>query len=109
MTGFARGRESGGGVRRIGRSSVILLMARIAQRAVQRVVVIDVAIGAQARRNRVIPRERESGAVVIERRVRPSACAMARIASLGEVRGHVIRIGRTLIVREVAADASPGA
>jgi len=81
-------------------------VARDACRAGQVVIIVDVAIGAQARRNRVIPRERESGAVVIERRVRPSACAMARIASLGEVRGHVIRIGRALVILQVATHAS---
>jgi len=53
MTEFASGRESGRRVDRIGGTRVIRLVARIAQRAVQSVVVVHVAVGTQARRNRV--------------------------------------------------------
>ena len=46
---FAGRRESGRRVRRVGGTRVVLLVAGIAQRAVQRVVVVHVAVGAQAR------------------------------------------------------------
>ena len=45
VTEFTRRRESGRGMGRIVRSRIILLMARVAQRAIQRIVVVDVAIG----------------------------------------------------------------
>ena len=53
MAEFTGRRESGRRVRRIGCTGVILLVARIARCAVERVVAVDVAVGAQARRNRV--------------------------------------------------------
>ena len=77
-------------------------MASDAGRAGQVVIVIDVAIGAGARRDRVQAGEREPGGVVIKRGIQPCAGAMALVAGLGEIRGDVIRIGRPLIVLEVA-------
>ena len=53
MAEFTSCRESSSRVRRIGCTGVILLVARIARSAVERVVAVDVAVGAQARRNRV--------------------------------------------------------
>ena len=46
MADFARGGESGGHVSRVGGARVIFLMAGIAENAVQRVVVVDVAVTA---------------------------------------------------------------
>jgi hypothetical protein len=48
MAEFAGRRESGRRVRRAGGTRVVLLVARIAQRAVERVVVVHVAVAAQA-------------------------------------------------------------
>ena len=53
MAELACGRESSRRVDRVGCSRVIRLMARIAQCAVQRVVVVDVTIGTKARRDQV--------------------------------------------------------
>ena len=61
VTELARSREAGRGVGRIVRAGVILLVARVAQRAIQAVVVVDVAIGAQTRRHEVRIRQGEAG------------------------------------------------
>ena len=53
MAEFAGRRESGRRVRRAGGSRVVLLVARVAQCAIESVVVVDVAVRAQARRNGV--------------------------------------------------------
>ena len=53
MAEFAGRRESGRRMRRISGSGVVLLVARIARRAVERVVAVDVAVGARPRRDRV--------------------------------------------------------
>lgn len=73
-------RESRRLVRGIIRASVILLVTRVAERAVQRVVVVDVAVGANARRHRVHSRQLEAGAGVIERTIRPLRRVMAGLA-----------------------------
>ena len=53
------------------RRTVILLVARVAQRAIQRVVVVDMAIRTLPRRDLVGSGEREPGAVVIENCIQP--------------------------------------
>lgn len=55
MTEFARGRKTGGGVGRIRRARVVFLVARIAECAIERIVIVDVTINALARRNGVRP------------------------------------------------------
>lgn len=68
---LARGRESRARVRRIRRARVILLVARVAQRTVQVVVAVHVAIDALSRRHRVRSGQGESGAGVIELAIGP--------------------------------------
>ena len=73
-------------------------MAGDAGRAGQVVVVVDVAIGASPRRNGVQAGEREPGAGVVEGGIKPGAGAVALVAGLREIRGHVVGIRRCLIV-----------
>ena len=80
-------------------------MAGDAGRAVQAVIIVDVAVGAGARGNGVQPGEREPGAVVIEGGTEPGAGAVALVAGLREVRCHVIGIGGSLEILQVAAHA----
>ena len=106
MTGLARRREPSGRVGdRRGGVVVIGLVAGDASRAGQAVVVVDVAIGAQARRNRVIPGEREPGAGMVECGIHPVGGVMAGIASLREIRGDVVGIRCALEVFQVATHA----
>ena len=53
MAEFAGRRESGRSVRRTGCAGVILLVARIAQCAVQRIIAVDVAVDTSPRRDRM--------------------------------------------------------
>lgn len=70
VAAFAGGRESS--MRnRSRRASIILLVAGVTRRAIQGVVVIDMAIGALPWGCRVRSSQRESGAVVVERRILP--------------------------------------
>src|SRR5215471_10359192 len=93
----------------IGSSLEILQVTGDASGGTQVVVVIDVAIGALPRRNSVHSGERKPGAVVVELRVCPVAGAMALLASLREVRSHVVRIGSALEILQVTGDASGAA
>ena len=90
--------EVRGDVIRIGRALIVLEMAGHTLCTVQGVVIVNVAIGAGARRDCVQAGERESGAVVVERSVHPVRGVVTLVASLREVRSHVIGIRRPLIV-----------
>ena len=97
MTDFARRREAGGGMRRIGRACVVLLVARIAERAVEVVVIVDVAVGAQARRNSMRSRQLEASGGVVKRTVAPLDRVMAGFACSRKRRRDVIH-GRERVV-----------
>ena len=84
---------------------VILQVARYAGRASQRVVVVDVAIGTRPRWNGVHSSERESRAVVIERRIHPVGGVVTGFAGLREIRGGMVRIGGALEIFQVARNA----
>ena len=101
----ARLREIRGDMVRIGGALVVLEVATHARGAVQVVVIVDMAIGASPRWNGMQPGERESSAGVVERGVHPIAGVMALIACLREVCRHVVRIGGSVVVRQMAAHA----
>ena len=73
--------------------------------AVQVVVVVDVAIGAGPRRNRVRPGQREAGLRVIELAIRPLDGVVALFASRREARMRHRAVG-VLVVGLVARNAS---
>lgn len=121
---FAGGRKTCGRVRRVGRSGVILLMARVTERAVQGIIVVNVAIDALSRRHGVCPGQLESGAGVIERCVGPQhrvvtvfagrrkshSCVIHRRRRIVVVRlmaRHACRAGQVVVVVHVAIGALP--
>jgi len=95
-------------MRRIGRAGIVLLVAGVAQRAVQGVVVVDMAIRTLARRHGVRSSQREAGAVVVERGIQPAAGIVALVACLREVRGDMTRIRRSLVILQMARYAGCG-
>lgn len=107
VAGLARRRETCGSViHRRDRVRVIVLMARDACGVRQVVVIVQVTIGTLPRRHRVCAGKRESRTAVIECRIQPGGCVVALLATLRKVRRNVVRVGRALIVLEVAANAS---
>ena len=90
---------------RIRRALVVLEMAGHTGIAGQVVIVIDVAIGALPWRYRVHARQRKISRIVVEGCVRPRGGVVALRAGLREVRSHVIRIVRSLVILQMATDA----
>ena len=110
VAGSASGRQSGCLVGNRGiRVVVIGLVTRHAGRIRDVVIIVHVTIGTLPRRRRVRSCQREPGIVVIEDRIVPRRCAVALITGLREIRRHVIRIIRALIVLQVTGDAGLGA
>ena len=85
MAQLTRGGESRRSMGGIVGACIILLMARVAQRAVQRVVPVHVAIDALTRRHGVRPSQGESGARVVEFAVRPKHRVVAALARRREM------------------------
>jgi len=83
---FARGREAGARVRRIGRARIVLLVARVAQGAVQGIVVAHVAVRALPRRHRVRSGQREARGRVVKLTIGPEYCVVAVFAGRREAR-----------------------
>ena len=90
MAKFTGRRKAGGRVRRIIRIGVVRLVARIAERAIQVVVVVLMAIRTLPRWNRVRSRQLKPRTRVIESRIRPLHRVMARITGSREIRCNVV-------------------
>jgi len=88
MTHLARCREAGSRVRRIVRRGVIILVAGVAQRAIERVVVVDVAIRALTRRHSMRSRQRETSARMVKLAISPEHRIVTAFA-----RGRETRMG----------------
>ena len=86
----------------------IFEVAVYASRAGQVVVIVDVAIGALARRHRMSTAQRESHRIVIELGIHPVIAGMAGIAVGGEFSANVIGIGGGLKILEVTETAGRG-
>jgi len=110
------------GMPRIRRVVVVGLVARDAQRAVQVVVIVDMAIGAGPRRDRMRAGQRESGLRVIKFTVRPLDGVVAQLAGgretgvrhrtvrvvvIGLVARNASRVGDVVVVIDVAVGAGP--
>lgn len=99
VTRCARRWESRCGVVRIRRVLIVGLMAPVAVRRKSRVVVVDMAIHAVPRRNRVRSRQRKCRGVVIERAVRPGDGVVAHLTCRRETQLCVVhRRSRCVVV-----------
>ena len=105
MTDIASLRETLLRVIRIVRVLVVLQVTRYASRLRQVVIVVDVAVCALARWNRVLGRQRETRFRMVKLCRRPGARRVAHFASLRETLLDVVRIGGALVVLQVARDA----
>jgi len=105
MTLLASLREPRRHVIGVRRPLVILQMAAGAGRGVQCVIVVDVAVAAQARWHRMGSAQRESRARMIEGRIQPRRGVVALLAGLREVRRNVVGIRRPLKIFQMARDA----
>ena len=85
--------EAGGHVVWTGGALIILQVAGHAGRAGQVEVVVDVAVGALARWNRMSAGEWKTCGAVIEVRIQPRIHAMAEGAVGGEAARNVVRAG----------------
>ena len=86
-------------MRRIRRAGVILLMARVAQGAVQCIVVVDVAVGTQPRRHRMRARQLKTSGGMVEGRISPEHGVVAGFARGREARCNVIHWrGRVVVI-----------
>src|SRR5579872_940938 len=97
VTQFACSREAGSDVIGICRPGVVLLVTGVAERAVQSVVVVDVAIRTQARRHGMLTSQRGCSGGVIEGGVGPLQGVVAGFAGGGEPGRDVVQ-GRLRVV-----------
>jgi len=108
VTGLAGLGETPGDVVRIRGALEVFQVTGCASRAGQAVVVVDVAIEADAGRVGVRVGEREANAGMVEFCVEPGVRPMASFAGRGETRGHMVWVGCGLKVLRVARVALGG-
>ena len=104
MAAFTSLRHSSLHVVGIGRSLKVLQVARDARGVGQVVISVDMTLRALQRDVR--PGQRETRLAMIESGVRPRCRRVATLAGLRHARLHVIRVGGSLVVLEVAKHAS---
>ena len=90
---------------RVRRSLEVFQVTGDAGCAGQVVIIVDVTIGALPRWNRVHAGEGEGGRVVVEGRIRPRSRVVALLTGLRESGGHMVGIGGSLIILQVAGNA----
>ena len=83
----------------------ILLVTGEARAGGQVVIIIDVAIDAQAGRHRVASGQKESGRAVVKLGIQPVVCTVTTLASGRELGGNMVRVGSRLKVCQVAGVA----
>ncbi len=83
----------------------IFQVATHARRRSEVVIVVDVAIGALSRGHRVHSGQGKAGAGVVEGRSEPRRSVVALLAGLREIRRHVVRIRRPLVILQVTRHA----
>jgi len=83
----------------------VLLVATDAGAYGEVVVVIDVTVGALARRHGMRTAQREPGGAVVEGCIQPAGGVVTLLTGLREIRRHVIRIRRALEIFQVAGHA----
>ena len=106
VAGFAgQGQASRNMVDRLLGVVVVLLVAGNAGGLSQVVIIVDVAVGAGARRHGVGAGQREPSLGVIEIRWLPGAGRVAYFAGLREAALHVIRLLGVLEILQMASDA----
>ena len=106
VAGFAgQGQASRNMVDRLLGVVVVLLVAENARGLSQVVIIVDVAVGAGARRHGVSAGQREPSLGVIESRGLPGAGRVAYFASLREAALHVVRVVGVLEILLMARDA----
>ena len=106
LTGLREIRRNMVGIRR---SLKVFQVATHACRRADRVVVVDVTVGALPGRHGMHSREREVSKVVVECRIHPCAGGVTLVASLREIRSDVIGIRRSLEIFQVTSYASRAA
>ena len=99
-------REAAAHVIRIRRALEIFQVTGHARRAGQVVIIVDVAVGALARRHGVTARQQETCGGVIEAGRLPSRRGVALQAIRREIGRHVVRIGRALEILQVTRHAA---
>ena len=98
-------RKAGRGVLWIDGVLIVGLVAAVTGSGQVRVIVVDVAVGAESRRHGVGTGERESGLAVVEVGVGPGDGVVTELACLRKTGSHVVRIVCAVKVIQVASHA----
>ena len=109
MAELARRGKSSGLVRGVIRARIFLLMARVTESAIQRVIVVNVAIGAGARWHQMRTGQLETSTGVVEGTIRPLHGVMAGFACRRKCYGDVVYRRDGILVIRLMARVARGA